>query len=107
MMQVRPIFVREAALLLAELAEKAAAGDGFARALEGREAEALDGDGWRRGPAAFRRAPPDRTAGFAVHSFMESGPERPLAPLGLLAYAARLAERVVIEGPVPNLRLSV
>ncbi len=36
MLQVRPVFVREAALLLVELAGQAAADDGFARALDER-----------------------------------------------------------------------
>jgi hypothetical protein len=107
MMQVRPVFVREAALLLAELAQKAEAGEGFARALDG------DGQGgpWSgsrtRGPLESRGPQPDRAMGFLVHTTQPEGPERPAAPLALAAYAARLAERVVFEGPVAALSLRV
>jgi hypothetical protein len=104
MMHVRPVFVREAALLLAELAGKAEAGDGFARALDG---DRQGSDGWARGPALIRRLQPDRGTGFAVHTSQPEGPERPAATTALAAYAARLAERMVIEGPVAAFSLRV
>lgn len=104
MMHVRPVFVREAALLLAELAQKAEAGDGFTRALNG---EGAGSEGWARGPATIRRPQPDRSMGFFVHTSQPEGPERPTAPTALAAYAARLAERVVIEGPVAAFSLRV
>lgn len=112
MMQVRPVFVREAALLLAELARKAEAGDGFVRALdsEGRTRVQPDdwrADGWARGPADSRRPQPDRATGFMVHASQPEGPERAAAPAALAAYATRLAERVVIEGPVAAFSLRV
>ena len=103
MMHVRPVFVREAALLLAQLAEKAAADGDFTRVLEG-EASV---DGWSTGPAAFRRPQPERATGFPIHALMADGPERAAAPLGLATYAARVAERVVLEGPVAALSLRV
>lgn len=103
MMHVRPVFVREAALLLAQLAEKAAADGDFTQALEG----AAGADGWSTGPAAFRRPQPERATGFPVHAVLADGPERAAAPLGLAAYAARVAERVVLEGPVAALSLRV
>ncbi len=103
MMHVRPVFVREAALLLAQLAEKAAAGDDFTRALAGEGAV----DGWSMGSTAFRRPQPDRATGFPVHAVLPDGPEPAAAPLGLAAYAARVAERVVLEGPVAALSLRV
>jgi hypothetical protein len=99
MIHVRPVFVREAALLLAELAQRAEPGDGFARALAG--------DDWARGPAPSRRPQPDRVGGFFVHAAQPDGPERPAAPAGLAAYAERLAGRVVIEGPVAAFSLRV
>ena len=104
MMQVRPVFVREAALLLAELARKAEAGDGFVRALAGEDGAS---DSWARGPAPLRHPQPDRATGFSIHATQPEGPERPNAPMALAAYAARLAERVVIEGPVASLSLRV
>ena len=104
MMHVRPVFVREAALLLADLARKAEAGDGFVRALDG---ERQGFDGWARGPASIRRPQPDRATGFVVHTSQPDGPERPAATTALAAYAARLAERMVIEGPVAALSLRV
>lgn len=107
MMQVRPVFVREAALLLAELARKAEAGDGFALALDGEGQAGALVDGWVLGPANIRRPQPDRTAGFLVHSSQPEGPERAAAPAALAAYAARLAERVVLEGPVAAVSLRV
>lgn len=104
MMHVRPVFVREAALLLAELAQKAEAGEGFARALNG----AGGGhDGWARGPASSRRPQPDRATGFLIHTSQPDGPEAVAPRLALAAYAARLAERVVIEGPVAAFSLRV
>lgn len=105
MMQVRPVFVREAALLLAELAQKAEAGEGFAVALDGEG----EGRAWpgRSGPVASRHPQPDRAAGFLVHAAQPEGPERPAAPLALAAYAARLAERMVFEGPIASLSLRV
>lgn len=99
MLQVRPVFVREAALLLAELAEKAGAGDGFTRALEGQAPH--------RGPVAYRRPQPERAAGFPVHALLPDGPERAAPRLAFAAYAARLAERIVFEGPVAALSLRV
>ena len=105
-MQVRPVFVREAALLLAELAQKAEAGEGFARALDG-EAAGIRPDGWARGPVQIRSPQPDNATGFVVHTTQPEGPERPAAPLALAAYAARLAEQVVFEGPVAALSLRV
>jgi hypothetical protein len=99
MMQVRPIFVREAALMLAELAQKAAADEGFARAL-----------GQGAGPAepfAPRRPQPERATGFAIHHLMPDGPEVAAPSLAFQAYAARLAERVVLEGPVAAFSLRV
>jgi hypothetical protein len=98
--------VREAALLLAELARKAEAGDGFVRALEG-EGTAATGDGWARGPATVRRPQPDRVSGFLVHTAQPDGPERPTASAALAAYAQRLAGHVVIEGPVAAFSLRV
>lgn len=106
MMHVRPVFVREAALLLAELARKAEAGDGFVRALDG-EATAAIGDSWVRGPAPDRRPQPDRVSGFVAHLAQPEGPERPAAAAALAAYAQRLAGRVVIEGPVAAFSLRV
>ena len=107
MMHVRPVFVREAALLLAELAQRAEAGDGFRRALNADGADSRWADGWARGPAAIRHPQPDRATGFLVHTSQPEGPERPTAPTALAAYATRLAERVVIEGPVAALSLRV
>jgi hypothetical protein len=107
MIQVRPVFVREAALLLAELAQKAEAGEGFAQALDGEGQAGALLDGWARGPAKIRRPQPDRATGFLVHSSQPEGPERAAAPAALAAYAARLAERVVIEGPVAAFSLRV
>ena len=107
MMQVRPVFVREAALLLAELAQKAEAGEAFARALDGDAQAGAGADGWARGPANIRRPQPDRATGFLVHASQPEGPERAAAPAALAAYAARLAERVVIEGPVAAFSLRV
>lgn len=107
MMQVRPVFVREAALLLAELAQKAEAGDGFLRALDGEGHPDARADGWARGPANIRRPQPDRATGFVVHAGQPEGPERAAAPVALAAYAARLAERVVLEGPVAAFSLRV
>ena len=104
MMHVRPVFVREAALLLAELAQKAEAGDGFARALA---SEGTGSDGWARGPANVRRPQPDRATGFLIHTSQPEGPEGAAPRLALAAYAARLAERVVIEGPVAALSVRV
>ncbi len=104
MMDVRPVFVREAALLLAELAQKAAAGDGFARALGG---ERPGSDGWAGGPASIRRPQPDRATGFFIHTSQPEGPERAAPRHALAAYAARLAERVVIEGPAAAFSLRV
>lgn len=104
MMHVRPVFVREAALLLAELVQKAEAGDGFARALEG---EGAGSEGWARGPANIRRPQPDRATGFLVHTSQPDGPEGVAPRHALAAYAARLAERVVIEGPVAAFSLRV
>ncbi|HRY25616.1 MAG: hypothetical protein H6852_04630 [Geminicoccaceae bacterium] len=98
MLQVRPVFVREAALLLAELAGQATAGDGFARALEERRGGA--------GRAMERRPQPERASGFEVHAFLPEGPERAGPPFAFAAYAARLAHRMVFEGPVAGLRLS-
>lgn len=106
-MHVRPVFVREAALLLAELAQKAEAGDGFTRALEGEGTGITRADGWARGPATIRRPQPDRSTGFSVHASQPEGPDRPTAPMALAAYAARLAERVVLEGPVAAFSLRV
>ena len=103
MMHVRPVFVREAALLLAQLAEKAAASGDFTRALEGEVAI----DGWSTGPAVSRRPQPERATGFPIHAGLPDGPERAAAPLGLAAYAARVAERIVLEGPVASLSLRV
>lgn len=99
MMQVRPIFVREAALLLAELAQKAAADDGFARALADGEAKPE--------PFAPRRPQPERATGFPIHHLMPDGPEGAAPSLAFQAYAARLAGRVVLEGPVAALSLRV
>ena len=99
MLQVRPVFVREAALLLAELAGQAVADDGFARALEERRGGA--------GRAVDRRPRPGRAAGFEVHAFMPEGPERAGRPSAFAAYSARLAGRVVLEGPVAALSLRV
>ena len=107
MMQVRPVFVREAALLLAELAQRAEAGDGFARALDGEAAAGQRSDGWARGPAPVRRPQPDNATGFVVHASQPEGPERAAPALALAAYAARLAERVAFEGPVAALSLRV
>ncbi len=107
MMQVRPVFVREAALLLAELAQKAEAGDGFARALDGDGQGGPRSGGWARGPVDSRGPQPDRATGFLVHTAQPEGPERAAPPLALAAYAARLAERMVFEGPVAALSLRV
>lgn len=107
MIHVRPVFVREAALLLAELAQRAEPGDGFARALAGDGSAPIAADAWARGPAPIRRPQPDRVGGFFVHAAQPDGPERPAAPAGLAAYAERLAGRVVIEGPVAAFSLRV
>jgi hypothetical protein len=107
MMQVRPVFVREAALLLAELAQKAEAGEGFVRALDGEAQGETRRHGWARGPVESRGPQPDRATGFLVHTTQPEGPERPAAPLALAAYTARLAERMVFEGPVAALSLRV
>lgn len=98
-MQVRPIVVREAALMLAELARKAAADDGFARALAG---GAVSPE-----PFAPGRPQPERATGFAIHHLLPDGPEAAAPGLALQAYAARLAGRVVLEGPVAALSLRV
>jgi hypothetical protein len=103
MMHVRHVFVREAALLLAQLAEKAAVDGDFSRVLKGEAAV----DGWSEGPAAFRLPQPERATGFPIHAVLADGPERAAAPLGLAAYAARAAERVVLEGPVAALSLRI
>jgi|GEM_PF-2347466 len=107
MMQVRSVFVRDVAQLLAEAAQKAEAGDGFARALDSRAPATLAPDGWSRGPAPVRGPQPDKAAGFVVHTALPEGPERAAPPLALAAYAARLAGRVVFEGPVAALSLRV
>ena len=107
MMQVRPVFVRDVARLLAELAQQAEAGEGFARALDGETAIGEQPDGWARGPAPVRRPQPDNATGFVVHASQPEGPERAAPALALAAYAARLAERVAFEGPVAALSLRV
>ncbi len=99
MLQVRPVFVREAALLLAELAGQATADDGFARALDERRSG--------RGRTVDRQRAPSRAAGFEVHAFLPEGPERAARPSAFAAYAARLADRMVFEGPVAALSLRV
>lgn len=106
-MQVRSILVRDVAQRLAELAQQAEAGEGFARALDGEAAAGQRSDGWARGPAPVRRPQPDNATGFVVHASLPEGPERATPPLALAAYAARLAERVVFEGPVAALSLRV
>ncbi len=107
MLHVRPVLVREAARLLAELAQEAAAGDGFARALEDGRRGAPGIDDWAWGPVSIRRPQPDRATGFTIHAAQPDGPERPAMPAALAAYAARLAEHVVIEGPVAAFSLRV
>ncbi len=106
-MQVRPVFVREVAHLLAELAQRAEAGEGFARALEGEAVTGLRSDGRARGPAPVRRPQPDNATGFVVHASQPDGPEPTAPSQALAAYAARLAERVVFEGPVAAFSLRV
>lgn len=107
MMQVGPVFVRDVAHRRADQAQRAEAGDGFARALDGEAAAGHGPDGWARGPAPVRRPQPDNATGFVVHASQPDGPERAAPPLALAAYAARLAERVVFEGPVAALSLRV
>ncbi len=107
MLQLRPVHVREASRLLAELAREAQAGDGFAQAVTAREGSGAGPADWARGPAPVRRPQPDRATGFVIHAAHPDGPERPIAAAGLAAYAARLAERVVIEGPVAAFSLRV
>jgi hypothetical protein len=53
-----------------------------------------------------RRPQPERASGFEVHAFLPEGPERAGPPFAFAAYAARLADRMVFEGPVAGLRLS-
>ena len=107
MLQVRSVLVRDVAHRLAEPAPQAEADGRFARALDGEAAAGLRPDGWVSGPAPVRRPQPDNATGFVVHVGQPEGPERAAPSLALAAYAARLAERVVFEGPVAALSLRV